>query len=191
MRNSSRAMMIMMMSLGSAVMATFLPWVMIATMPLFTIFGAGPVAIYAMILNLHETIKRRGIKTVVVVDDDAVTLSLVKRAFESMGYRTHAFDSPMEALMAMKNLEFDYALVDQIMPELSGADFVVQLDNQLADTHSRSRPEVLMFTGHPEGVHINGRELHNMHYRGILSKKEARLGSLRRMFSQGLGMEAS
>lgn len=187
MRNLNKIFITVLSTMIIMIGSLFLPWIMIAIFPIFTIFGAGPVALFYVFTSLAERESNIGHKRMLVVDDDAVALIYLKRAFDAMGFETVVFDSPLQALSTIKGEKFDYAVVDQVMPELSGEDFVMRLDAQYGAEGYQSKPNVLMFTGHPEGVHINRHLLHNVNYKGVISKNGAKFSNLSRVFSKGLG----
>jgi CheY-like chemotaxis protein len=76
------------------------------------------------------------VNTVLVVDDSELTHALVKRAFESSGYRTlHARDSA-EALDLLAAQEVDALVVDIVMPNIDGVQLVQLLRSRRSADNS-------------------------------------------------------
>ena len=57
---------------------------------------------------------------VLVVDDDALTLETVKGALDSAGFETDVASGGLEAQSLMGCAGYDAAVVDLVMPEVSG-----------------------------------------------------------------------
>lgn len=65
---------------------------------------------------------------ILIVDDEALALSRLKRMLDTLGYDdiTEA-DNPSDALEAVKNTPFDLVLLDINMPEMSGLELGYEL----------------------------------------------------------------
>ena len=57
---------------------------------------------------------------VVLVDDDADIIHVLKRGLEVNGFEVDAFDSPQEAINSFKPNVYDLAILDIRMPGLNG-----------------------------------------------------------------------
>ena len=68
-------------------------------------------------------------RTVLVVDDDRLMLSLAEEILAELGYEPVGYDNPMHALAAFESgpQRFDAVLVDERMPELSGTEFAARV----------------------------------------------------------------
>ena len=60
--------------------------------------------------------------TILVVDDEKMLATLVKRLLENFGYKVEAFSDSREALGAFKNRpdDFDLIITDMTMPGMTG-----------------------------------------------------------------------
>ncbi|ACO04020.1 MAG TPA: sigma-54-dependent Fis family transcriptional regulator [Persephonella sp.] len=67
------------------------------------------------------------VKRILIVDDDRDILNLMKLKLKNYGYTIFTESSPVEALNRIKDEHFDLILVDQLMPELSGLEFIDRL----------------------------------------------------------------
>jgi DNA-binding NtrC family response regulator len=76
-----------------------------------------------------------------IVDDDDEFRATLARRFTRRGFCVHQTAAPAEALDLAERRAFDVALVDLVMPEMSGVELLVKL--------KRSQPEceVIMLTG--------------------------------------------
>ncbi|HSD19071.1 MAG TPA: sigma-54 dependent transcriptional regulator [Anaeromyxobacter sp.] len=79
---------------------------------------------------------------VLVVDDEPTLLRALEALLEQKGYAVVALDSPIAATQRLAQEDFDVALLDIKMPQLSG----LELLN--AVKHRRPEVEVIMMTGH-------------------------------------------
>jgi DNA-binding response OmpR family regulator len=57
---------------------------------------------------------------ILVVDDDAMILSLIQKGLENRGHKVTTVLNGYEALIELDNENFDFILCDVFMPELSG-----------------------------------------------------------------------
>jgi two-component system response regulator HydG len=79
---------------------------------------------------------------VLVVDDEPSLLRALEAVLRKKGYQVTALDSPIVATQKLAQEDFDVALVDIKMPQLSG----LELLNAIK--HRRPEVEVIMMTGH-------------------------------------------
>jgi two-component system, cell cycle sensor histidine kinase and response regulator CckA len=83
-------------------------------------------------------------KRILVVDDEALMLKLLKWRFTSRGYSVEAVESGGEALALLETQHFDLILTDNAMPRMSGLEFA-----RTVKARFPAMP-ILMFSGHPE-----------------------------------------
>jgi CheY-like chemotaxis protein len=83
---------------------------------------------------------------ILVVDDEAFMLKLLKWRFASKDYSVDTVESGEEALALLETQHFDLLLTDDSMPGMSGMD--------LAKTVKARFPAmpILMFSGHPPAL---------------------------------------
>lgn len=82
-------------------------------------------------------------RDVLVVDDDADARVAMKEALRRAGYHVRAAEGGAEALAMLRERESPVLLVDQMMPEMSGAEFVA------AARRLDPRVVAVIITGHP------------------------------------------
>ncbi len=166
------------------------PWVLFIFSPFLIIIGG--ISVLLAIIYKSDSLKVNDLEIerplIVVVDDDAVALHSLKRFFQTMGFRVAAYLNPIAALAEMNNKIFDFAVIDNMMPELNGEEFLLRLDKNYSQISQANRPKVLLFTGSPEVVHFNSKLLQNLNYRGILSKKDAFTNGLLKSFNKNFGI---
>src|SRR4051812_41295337 len=93
---------------------------------------------------------------VVIVDDTHINLVLMSRLMEKLDdVSTVAFQSAREALDWCRAHPCDLLILDYMMPDINGLDFIAQLDPD-----PRARPPVLMVTA-SQDVEIRHRALEN------------------------------
>ena len=79
---------------------------------------------------------------VLVVDDEPVLLKALEALLARKGHQVTALDSPIAATQKLAQEDFDVALLDVKMPDLSGLELLT------AVKHRRPEIEVVMMTGH-------------------------------------------
>ena len=79
---------------------------------------------------------------VLVVDDEPVLLKALEALLTKKGHQVTALDSPITATQRLAAEDFDVALLDVKMPDLSGLELLT------AVKHRRPEVEVIMMTGH-------------------------------------------
>jgi two-component system response regulator HydG len=90
---------------------------------------------------MNETQETRPAR-VLVVDDEPSLLKALEALLRKKGYEVTALESPIEATQRLAQQDFDVAILDIKMPQLSG----LELLN--AVKHRRPEVEVIMMTGH-------------------------------------------
>ncbi len=79
---------------------------------------------------------------VLVVDDEPALLKALEALLHKKGYEVTALDNPIVATQQLAQRDFDVALLDIKMPQLSGLELLT------AVKHRRPEVEVIMMTGH-------------------------------------------
>ncbi len=79
---------------------------------------------------------------VLVVDDEPTLLRALEALLQKKGHVVTALDSPIQAMQHLARDDFDVALLDIKMPDLSGLELLS------AVKHRRPEVEVVMMTGH-------------------------------------------
>ena len=92
---------------------------------------------------------------VVIVDDTHINLVLMSRLMESLDVTTVAFQSAREALAWCQENPYDLLVLDYMMPDLNGLEFIGQLTGE-----ARERPPVLMVTA-SQDIEVRHRALEN------------------------------
>ena len=90
---------------------------------------------------MENAIEKKPIR-VLVVDDEPALLRALEALLRRKGYEVVAVDSPIVATQKLAQEDFDVALLDVKMPELSGLELLT------AVKHRRPEVEVIMMTGH-------------------------------------------
>ena len=96
--------------------------------------------------------RRGSSRTVLVVDDDRLMLSLAEEILAELGYEPVGYDSPQQALAAFETgpQRFDAVLVDERMPGLSGTELAARITARRAG-HRRDRCDRIRRPG-PRGT---------------------------------------
>ncbi|WP_343563383.1 response regulator [Kiloniella sp. b19] len=92
-----------------------------------------------------------GIKSILVVDDDPVIGQMVARALESLkGIETCYYKEPDMALLALRALRPDLILLDWMMPQMDGLEFI----RRMKLMNFNPPIPVFMLTGKRKGYHF-------------------------------------
>lgn len=81
-------------------------------------------------------------KKILVVDDDTMAVTLMKKTLENMGFEVSKGHNGLEALAAVKAAPVDLVILDQMMPKMDGIKACALIK---ADKRFRHIP-VIMFT---------------------------------------------
>jgi two-component system response regulator HydG len=84
-----------------------------------------------------------GQERILVVDDSADTLEVLRRNLQSKGYRVFTAPGVEEAVRILEQTTVDLVVTDLMMPKASGLDLVRHVRENLKNT------EVMMITGYP------------------------------------------
>jgi CheY-like chemotaxis protein len=85
---------------------------------------------------------------ILVVDDDQTLHELIEGALNGEGHTLHHAFSGGEGLEMLRNDQFDLALIDYIMPEMDGGEFLEELRRD----HPNLRAVMITAFGTPEAV---------------------------------------
>ncbi|PWU19728.1 MAG: hypothetical protein C5B49_05310 [Bdellovibrio sp.] len=91
------------------------PWLVILAAPLIIILSA-PIAFMSYLAYR----RRRKNISVLVVDDDPISVSVLLLALQHSGIRIHIATSGQEMLHQLKFSSYDLMILDQFMPDLTG-----------------------------------------------------------------------
>lgn len=80
--------------------------------------------------------------TIMLVDDESITLKRLRRILEKKGYGVSAYSHPTGALKQMESKIYDLVVSDVKMPEMDGMDLMIRIKNRFPGT------EVILMTGY-------------------------------------------
>ena len=72
-----------------------------------------------------------GNKTIFIINDNQVDLKTLKSYVNQTGYQIYSFASPVEALDKMSNVSPDLIILDYLMPEMNGDEFMIKISERL------------------------------------------------------------
>ncbi|MDD4924076.1 MAG: response regulator [Dehalococcoidales bacterium] len=81
--------------------------------------------------------------TALVVDDEEIILSFLKRLLNSWGYEAETINTPREAIESIKKNDYDFILLDVKMPDINGQ----QLYDMIAEFKPSLINRVIFATG--------------------------------------------
>jgi two-component system response regulator RegA len=81
-------------------------------------------------------------KSILIIDDDSLFLSVLSKAFEKRGYQTNTAQNIAELKDALKGAAFDFAVVDLKIDKESGLDCISLLKQECPDIR------ILILTGY-------------------------------------------
>lgn len=81
---------------------------------------------------------------VLFVDDDNVTIEMLKRSVKDEGYTILTATSPVQALMIMEEQPVDVIVSDEVMPDMNGTELLARVRSLYPDTIR------IILTGHPD-----------------------------------------
>ena len=70
-------------------------------------------------------------KKILIVEDNAALRDIYKISFQQSGLETHFLSNGMEAIENISNIKPDLILLDLIMPEIDGFEFLKLLKNNM------------------------------------------------------------
>ncbi len=80
--------------------------------------------------------------SIVLIDDEPITLKRLRRILEKEGYRIASFSSPQRALKHLENAACDLVVSDIQMPGMSGLDLMIKVRGRLPEI------EFILITGY-------------------------------------------
>ena len=69
--------------------------------------------------------------SIVLIDDEPITLKRLRRILEKEGYRIATFSSPQRALKHLEQATCDLVVSDIQMPGMSGMDLMIKIRSRL------------------------------------------------------------
>ncbi len=118
-----------------------------------------------------------GNKRVIIVDDNAINLTILKKQFEYWGIQADTMQNVHEAITAMQRNHYDLALLDMIMPVLDGLQMAQHLKSNERTKHIplmliSSAYSSLSLTDEERSLFISvlGKPLKNSHLHKIINK---------------------
>ena len=92
---------------------------------------------------MSDVEKGADLKKMLVIDDESLVLSSVRRIFSDEGYEVVTTDDPRKGLEMAQDAHYDVILCDWRMPQLDGIDVVEMIDKRSPDS------AIVMITGYP------------------------------------------
>lgn len=83
-------------------------------------------------------------QTVLVVDDDPIVARIVRRALERLGYDVTCAETGHEALRQLASGEYELAIIDYLLPDLSGLGLMMAIRRREHETNAL--PAVLVLS---------------------------------------------
>ena len=80
--------------------------------------------------NIIKTTRKNGdefIVNIILVDDDRVSLNALNTVVKCLGFQAITFDRPTLALERYTSTKFDLAILDVVMPEMSGIELAKKI----------------------------------------------------------------
>ena len=113
--------------------------------------GLGTVFSFTLILNYENSIELQEKdfknKKFLIIDDNEIDIRLIENILSSWGVSSYSCLNAKKALEKIENdSDFDYILVDWIMPELDGVDFI----KKLKEKDLEKCPKIIMLTAYEE-----------------------------------------
>ena len=97
------------------------------TLPVAAATAGAPASLVLRSDHLGR-VSRAGERTrILVIDDDAQTLRLLRRSLEEAGYHVTVTSDPAEALKLAETQDPDLILMDYLLPEVSGLDLLQRI----------------------------------------------------------------
>lgn len=82
-------------------------------------------------------------KKVLIVDNNPFFLETIKEALVSLGFDVESYTDPIKAWECLQKKDFDYILIDHIMPQVDGS----KLCKYLKEDPNKSKTPVIIMTG--------------------------------------------
>ena len=113
--------------------------------------GLGTVFSFTLILNYENSIELQEKdfknKKFLIIDDNEIDIRLIENILSSWGVSSYSCLNAKKALEKIESdSDFDYILVDWIMPEIDGVDFV----KKLKEKDLEKCPKIIMVTAYEE-----------------------------------------
>ncbi|MBB6634390.1 hybrid sensor histidine kinase/response regulator [Cohnella thailandensis] len=106
-------------------------------------FLTKPVYKERLIAALDKYVPKRQVDPILIIEDDATTSQMMTYMLEREGYRVHRAEDGQKALDLLEKLEPKLILLDLMMPNMDGFEFVEKLRERRAGT-SGSLPIIVL-----------------------------------------------
>lgn len=106
-------------------------------------------------------------KKILIVDDNKLVLTTLKRLLQGAGYETTAANDGLEAVEKIKKAEFDLVITDIRMPGLNGIETIEKIRAFLKDGKRDAVPE-LVITAYDNEENL--KKVEELHVAGFLNK---------------------
>jgi sigma-B regulation protein RsbU (phosphoserine phosphatase) len=110
--------------------------------------------------------------SILVIDDDRDSREAVARFLKRAGYAVHTAPNGRDALAAVATSIPDVIILDAMMPEMNGVDFLKVIRSYLR----WATLPVILLTAYPEGPHID--EARELGVKQVFRKADYRLEDL-------------
>lgn len=85
---------------------------------------------------------------IVSIDDNENNLLLIEAFCQELGYNVTSFDNPLDALLYVLSNPIDMIIIDYMMPELNGLDFITEFRK-----NNQSVPIIMITAANEEDIH--------------------------------------
>ena len=102
----------------------------------------------APILRMVTVESRRRLLNIGVVDDEPIIRELLQEQLWEQGHSVTCFETPQQALMALRQQQFDVILSDVMMPRMNGLEFY----ERVAELYPFQAERILFLSGDVMGA---------------------------------------
>jgi len=102
--------------------------------------------------------RQSGARKVLVAEDSPITHDLLKLLLNQRGHEVDIASDGLQALEALRNTEYDVALLDFHLPHMDGLQVAATIK---AEAHGRHIPRLIAITADPEGLLASGENCEN------------------------------
>ena len=82
--------------------------------------------------------------SILIADDDSISCKIAAVAVKKLGYNATCVANGNQALMTLREEEFDLLLIDWLMPVMGGAEAVMEIRSGNAGDHHSGIPIIVM-----------------------------------------------
>lgn len=113
------------------------------------------IAVTQPIVDKAEAADSMQILRALIVDDEAISVMVLRHQIGLLGHKVEACESPMEALTTVGIARFDVVLLDYEMEGMNGPELAAKL--RALHGNSPAMPRLIMVSGHPPDANIVNR----------------------------------